>query len=126
MRFRGPLLLVNILIVLGLILADVAIGLPHAGVSSQARAAASPPASEGMSSPALAAKRAKVKRQRRQDDRQDAKPKEDRKKDRKQADRKPDHKQADRKPDRQKTAGKAGSPEPGPPAQCAAGGRAAC
>jgi hypothetical protein len=49
-RFRGPLLLVNVLIVLGLILADVAAGLPRAALSSQARAAASP-ASE---SPALA------------------------------------------------------------------------
>jgi subtilisin family serine protease len=85
----------NILIVLGLILADVAIGLPGAAVSSQAQAAASPPASEGMSSPALAGKRAKVKRQRRQDDRQETK--QDRKKDRKQADRKQDRNQADRK-----------------------------
>ena len=88
MRLRGPLLLINVLIVLGLTLTDVAIGFPLAAVTSQTRAAASPAGSERMSSPTLAGKRAKVKRKRRQDDRQETK--QDRKKDRKQADRKQD------------------------------------
>jgi len=94
-RFRGPLLLINVLIALGLILMDAAIGFPHAAGSSQALAAASPRASEGMSSPALAGQRAKIKRQRRQDDRQETK--QDRKKDGKQTDRKQDRKPADAK-----------------------------
>jgi hypothetical protein len=50
-RFRGPLLLVKVLIILGLVLAVVAVGSPRAALSSQERAAASPSASEGMSSP---------------------------------------------------------------------------
>jgi subtilisin len=94
-RLRGPLLLLNVVIILGLILADVAVGLPRAALSSQARAAASD-TSEAMSSPALAGKRAKIKRKRRQDDRQETK--QDRKKEHKHADRKQaDRKQADRK-----------------------------
>ena len=88
MRFRGPLFLINVLIVLGLILTDVAIGFPLAAVTSQARAAATLAGSEGISSPTLAGKRAKVKRKRRQDDRQETK--QDRKKDRRQDDRKQD------------------------------------
>jgi subtilisin len=102
-RFRGPLLLINSLLALGLILADVAIGLPLVTQPNQARAAAPAPASDAIGSPALAGKRTRVKRERRQDDRR--KTKQEAKKDRKQADRKQDGKQTgpknDRKRDRQ-------------------------
>jgi hypothetical protein len=98
-RFRGSLLVINILIVLGLILTDVAIEFPRATLSSQARAAASPSMSEGMSLPALAGKRAKSRRQRGQADRQATT--QDQQKDRTQAERKPVRRATDRKPNRQ-------------------------
>ena len=47
MRLRGPLLLINVLIVIGLILTDAAIEFPRAAVIGQAQAAASPAGSEG-------------------------------------------------------------------------------
>src|SRR4051794_35733732 len=69
-----------------------------------------------MSAPALAGKRAKVKRKRRQDDRQDTQ--QDRKKDRKQA---ADRKQADRKQDHHKDRGQGTTQEGGQPVELGGG-----
>ena len=88
MRSRRVLLL-NILIVVGLILSELAVGVPLAGVTSQTGAAPQV-GSAGSAEPVLASKRAKVKQDRRQDRRKDAE--QDRKKNGKQADGKQDRK----------------------------------